>query len=228
MKNRRVTYIYAFKKLKDNILKTIRETYKKYRNIMPDMEFEVLVNDKKEIIEYLLGQGLTIIDSGSEYILEEVVNSSDLKDLKIEKYDPKRADDYIEIIDNAFNPLREKMGKSLNYRKEHYNESIEKFNNSALKNNLFIFTKNSDIIGICFLEGNILDTIVINPRFQGNNYGSIILNYMSDYIINSKKYDKAFLYVVTQNERAHQFYLRNGYKLNAKYRVFNEGDNDDN
>lgn len=227
LKNKKITYIYAFSKLKDKIFKAVIETYNKYRNIMPDREFEVLVNDQKEIIEYFLDEGLFIIDSGSEYILEEIVNERDLEDLKIEKYDPKRAGEYIEIIDSAFNPLRKKMGKSLNYRKEHYDESIEKFNNSALKNSLFIFTKDNDIVGICFLDGNVLDTIVISPNFQGNNYGSVILNYMSDYIINVKKYNTVFLYVVTQNERAHQFYLRNGYKLNAKYRVLKE-DNDDN
>ena len=194
---------------------------------MPDREFEVLVNDQKEIIDYFLDEGLIIVDSGSEYILEEVVNKSDLKDLEIEKYDLNKASEYIEVIDSAFNPLREKMGKSLNYRREHYNESIEKFNNSALKNNLFIFTKDSDITGICFLEGNILDTLVINPKFQGSNYGSIILNYISDYILNKKRCNIIYLYVVTQNESAHRFYLKNGYKLNAKYRVLKE-DNDGN
>ncbi len=228
IKSQKIFYVYAFRKINKKILKKVKENYNKYGSMIPDREFEVLVNDQKQIIEYFLGEGLTIVDSGSEYVLESLTNSTDLDELIIEEYDFKRVDEYIEVIDTAFNPLREKIGKSLNYRKEHYNESVEKFNNSALKNNLFIFAKNSEIVGICFLDGNILDTIVINPKFQGNNYGSIILNYMSDYIINNKKYDTVFLYVITQNERAHKFYLKNGYKLNAKYRVLKEGYDEDN
>jgi len=218
----KVVYIFAFKKIKESILEFVKQCFEKYKYLIEGREYEIIVNDEQEIIDIFLDKDLKICDSGSEYRLRNLSKETNLLDLEVGKYDQDRIDEYIEVIDNAFNPLRKRMGKSLNYRKTHYKESVEKLNSSAIKKNLFIFTKSKEIVGICFLNANIIDTLVINPKFQGKNYGSVILNYIAHIIINKKRYKDVYLYVVTENEKAHKFYIKNGYELNAKYRVLKE------
>jgi len=220
--NQKVSFVYSFNKTNKRILKYIDNSFIGNNNLVKKKEYEILINENKEVLNLFKKYNLKLCDSGSEYKLDIIPEAVKLEGLKNVKYNPFRVDEYIRIIDEAFNPLRDKMGKSLNYRKSHYKESVEKFNSSAIKNNLFIFEKDGEIVGICFLNANVIDTLVINPSFQGQNYGSIILSYISHILTRKKGYAEVYLYVVAENERAKNFYLRNGYRINAKYRVLKE------
>lgn len=222
LNNQKAIYVYAFEKTNDKILAKVENTYRKYSNLFQDRNFEVLINDNQVLINLFLNKNLVLVDSGSEYILKEAKSKQALGDLKVEKYNFERIDEYIDIIDKAFNPLRIKTGEDLNYTKNHYQESLENFRNSALKDNLLIFTKQDQIIGIAMIRQNILDNLVVNPKFQGQGYGSIILSYISDLIINKRAYHQVYSYVITENERVHNFCLKNGYQVSAKYRVLKE------
>jgi ribosomal protein S18 acetylase RimI-like enzyme len=186
-------------------------------NLDPE-KYEIITNNNYELVEGFLKHGYREIDMGSEYQLNETSRYTD-ESINVQGYDESKVDQYIDLIDTCFNPLRMEMGKSINYRRRNFDKTVAEFKKFASNDSFITFYKDQ-LIGLALVDENRIDTLVINQGVQSNGYGSKALKYLSDLILNKRNYKCVKLNVVEKNKRAKKFYEKHGYKISAEYRVF--------
>lgn len=85
--------------------------------------------------------------------------------------------------------------------------SKEKINEDIKKGYVWILFKDKALVGTGSYKENHITRVYVSPDFQGNGYGSFIIQKLENKI--SDKYDKVFL---DASLPASQFYEKRGYK----------------
>ena len=75
--------------------------------------------------------------------------------------------------------------------------------------NVFLLTREGEIIGSVALKGQEIDDLIVNPKYQGQGYGKQLLLWALENI-NEKK---VVLHVAAWNERAVSLYKKYGFEI---------------
>ncbi|OOM78647.1 GNAT family N-acetyltransferase [Clostridium sp. BL-8] len=87
---------------------------------------------------------------------------------------------------------------------------------SEKKSNTFLLIGNDEIIGSVVIDGNEIDDLIVNPKYQGDGYGKELLLFAINYM-QKNKIEPIKLCVLKWNEKAVKFYKKYGFQcVNSK------------
>ena len=123
-------------------------------------------------------------------------------------------EDYINLLDLAFNPLQIKS-RSRTDRFRNSKGAVRQEMLEAAQNEQFVsFWRKGMLAGLYFGKGKILDIICVHPDLQNQGIGSYMLkNYKHG--MAKKALKKVYLYVIQENEKAIRFYLKNDFFISS-------------
>ncbi len=99
---------YCSKVRKNKVEEICNKISKIIEEVTPT-KYEIIINNNQALVEGLTNHGYRIIEMGSEYVLEKAKPyEGDM--FYIRSYEYKCAEEYIDLIDTCFNPLRKKNG----------------------------------------------------------------------------------------------------------------------
>ncbi|MDP8202684.1 MAG: GNAT family N-acetyltransferase [Candidatus Tenebribacter burtonii] len=131
---------------------------------------------------------------------------------------------YIHVLGKAFIPLRKSLGFEIpenfaadpNYAKKIF----EKTNKTG---SFYGYVVEGKIVGAAYAYGNDINSIGIDPEFQGKGYGRQLLRGTVNNMLS--KFKKVTLGVVEINTKSHKLYESEGFKVTSyrhNYKNFNE------
>lgn len=137
--------------------------------------------------------------------------------LECKTFEMEHADQYLELIDEAFTPLDLACNVEPNAMRRDRERSIESIEKVNEKDNFRAFWLDDALIGVYFLKNDVLNILAVHPRYQRQGYGKEILQFCLHHMINEKQIPEVYLYVIDKNEGAHHFYLNNGFTVTGCY-----------
>jgi GNAT superfamily N-acetyltransferase len=113
--------------------------------------------------------------------------------------------DYCMILNNAF---------SFQVPSNNLKDTI-KYMHDLSEKSYFIdsfksFWKENELVGFYWLNGNIVDKLVIKPDYQGLGYGTYLLTHAFKNIFSNSDYEYASLSCMLQNKNGLAFYRKHG------------------
>lgn len=75
--------------------------------------------------------------------------------------------------------------------------------------NVYLLIEQGEIIGSVALKGEEIDDLIVNPEYQGQGYGNVLLLWALQNI----QTDKVILHVAAWNERAVNLYKKYGFEI---------------
>ena len=196
----------------DNILKELISLYPQKKILF------YLPGENKNLINHIQGLGFKQDYLGYEFTLDTVHLKTELPFKQTPVFSRVYSEDcfeeYINLLDRAFNPLQIKSHSRTDYFKKNRENARQQMLDAARNKCFVAFWKNDKLAGLYYARENVLDIICVHPDLQDQGIGSFMLrNYVQD--MASRKTKKLFLYVIHENEKAVHFYLKNGFRLNS-------------
>lgn len=127
-------------------------------------------------------------------------------DIVLEKFRDGFYLEYKKIYNECFFDMR----KSLNIEPYNFYSKIEQLDNK--KQNIYLLWNESTLIGSVACNGNEIDDLIVNKRYQNNGVGKKLLLWAIRHIRNNND-EIIVLNVAKWNERALKLYLDNGFKI---------------
>lgn len=216
-----VSYVSFENDLKhDDVLKEIH-TYLKdiiKKRGKKDLYLNIYQNNES-IINYFRNYGFKKDTTGFEFRYSSSKPISFLMPLniKIRGYEEEKLNKYINVFDNAFNSLNLQENQEIDYYKNHRDSAKKMFLSSDKRGDFAAFWKNDNLLGISIIKDEYIQYIAVDREFQNKAYGTLILNYCLDKLINERKKSQVILKALACNSGAHRFYLRNGFQITGEY-----------
>lgn len=203
----RVSYDFDYKN-------TVIEICNSYFN--RGSENYLLINgNNKDVINYYLQNGFSMMypSFNMELIKSEFVYKEETIDLI--PYNLKDNEKYLELLGNAFTPIRKQLNlEPYNWHMNNQEECTKGFIESASKNQLFGYYAKNELIGVLEIVKNDIETIAIRNDYQGRGLGVNLLQKTINDIFN-KGYDKAVLAVLGGNEKATNLYEKLNFRIKS-------------
>ena len=140
------------------------------------------------------------------------------KEITMKTFEDRHSEKYLRLLDNAFRKQNIECGQEQDtYLNKYSTYQIKKMKASADDNCFYAFWIKDDLIGLCFFENNYLDTITVDPIFEGKGYGSKMMEaciYDRWFVKNDTD---IYLHTYIQNRRAQRLYLKHGFEVQGFY-----------
>ena len=180
-----------------------------------DKKIELVINGyNKKLLSQLLGVGFL---QDYSFLVYEYENTSpyiyENDNLNFKPYTKDHGDDFIKLLGEAFAPLRKDNDlKPYNWYAANQEIALKEFTDNAKKDEIYGMWDNGQLIGITIVEEDDIDILAVSIEHQGKGYGTRMLKYLLDQMINVKKMPKVYLGVATTNTGAQKLYKRHGFK----------------
>lgn len=125
-------------------------------------------------------------------------------DLQVVNYLDRYYERYKSIYNACFREMRLALGLSPNCCGTG-EQLFEK------RNDIYLLIENGDIAGSVTLDGNEIDGLIVNPEYRGKGYGKKLL-LCAVARLQSRGNEPICLHVAAWNERAVEFYKKNGFR----------------
>ena len=207
------------------ILKIIHEELNKILKIKGSKDIYLNINGyNPSIINYFRNYNFSQDSLGFEYCFSrlseniDTISTFNIRDgLTIKSYEEKNAYKYLELLDEAFRDLNIEC----NEEQEQFSKNGDKFiswlRRVDEKKNFGALWNNLDLVGVYILNDDCIDTIAVNPNYEGKGYGTQLIKYCLKNMIIDKKYEEVYLRVYFQNIKAQKFYLKNSFNVRGYY-----------
>lgn len=125
--------------------------------------------------------------------------------IEVVPYDVSYAKQYIQIYNACFYDMRKEYG----IRPYEFYQKESQLDNKS--NNCYLYIQNGEMIGSFILNGNEIDDLIVNPRYQGCGYGRLLLC-CAIAMLQEQKAFPIILHVAAKNEKAVHLYEKNGFE----------------
>lgn len=204
----------------ENVITYMTDTLSDIIEKKGNKDFYLNINgNNQEIISYFWKRGFSNDATGIQYkyILkssdkDEIQESILLDELEFRGYEEQYADQYIDLRDEAFNPLDTACGNKPDANRRNKEKVLEWLRDSDKEDNFGTFWLQGELVGLYVLYNDYLNSLAIHPKFQNKGYGSRILKFCINKMLNDKKYIEIYLNCLIQNKDAHKFYIKNGFE----------------
>ena len=89
--------------------------------------------------------------------------------------------------------------------------SIYDFKQKVLKKNgVTIKLRNGELVGNCFVRGNYIFHLVVNPKYRKNGYGALLIK-TAEKVIKQNGYDRAMLIPADNSPSLRKYYSSLGF-----------------
>jgi len=134
-------------------------------------------------------------------------------DLDVKPYDEVYLQEFINLLDDSFRPLRlENNIVPLDCYGSNLEESKSEFLELNEEGKIIGLWDKDVLIGVTITEGNEIDTIAISKEHQNKGYGRRVVNYLMNHLINEEKHKTIHLGVIASNKIAFDLYIKCGFK----------------
>ncbi|NHJ01323.1 MAG: N-acetyltransferase [Candidatus Heimdallarchaeota archaeon] len=141
-------------------------------------------------------------------------------DLCIKPFSENAFDQYINLLDDAFEELLLRNNRPLRPHSIHRKRILEGFKVSNELKNFYTLWNHNELIGLYILENNHIDMLAIHPRFQNMKYGTLLLKHSLNLLITDRKNGEVYLYIQKMNTKAQKFYQNRGFEEISEFMDF--------
>lgn len=123
--------------------------------------------------------------------------------IEMKPYSSKYQDEYKKIYNECYHEMREALGiEPYDFIQDDsfFNEGMDA---------VYILEEGNEIIGCVTLNGDEIDDLIVNCKYQGRGYGKKILLWALENICS----DRVILHVAEWNERAVYLYKKIGFEI---------------
>ena len=119
---------------------------------------------------------------------------------------------YIHILGKAFIPIRKSLGfETPDYFKANPDDAKKTFEETNKTNSFYGYVVDGNIIGAAYAYDNDIESIGIDPEYQGKGFGRQLLRGAVSRILN--RYEEVTIGVVEINTKAYKLYMSEGFKV---------------
>lgn len=143
--------------------------------------------------------------------------SNTLTTLTCKPFEPDKFEQYISLLDAAFNPLLLAQGNTTNAFLRGKDSLLTHLMECQQRDDFFAFWQAEQLVGLYYCHEDVIETIAVHPAFQKRGYGGMLLNHAIRHIRAVKGYPEAFLFVLTHNQQALKLYLQHGFEISGHF-----------
>lgn len=201
----------------ENIIESIENEINYISNFKKSL-FLNMNNENQNIVKYFLNNNFIPDMFGIEFRFDKENYQKTNKDdsIMFAKLDESKMDEYIHLLDEAFNPIDAKKGIVNHFSKNKEQTTRDLILDNNYNNFKAMFYK-GELIGMCILYENYIKDLVIKPIMQKKGFGKLLLNECLDILFNERGNNCVYLRTETTNENAINFYLSNGFQITGNF-----------
>lgn len=174
--------------------------------------------DQQEMQVFLRRHGFKQDSLGYEMVCSGVRDRlSGFDDLALRSYQADYFEQYLQLLDCAFNPLIERSGGQTDAFSRQRTALQDRLEEKARKESFVSLWQGDTLIGIYERREDLIEVLAIAPAYQGKGYGTFLLQAATEQIIQRCGYSQAYLQVTVSNQSARRLYQRLGFKISGYY-----------
>ncbi len=180
--------------------------------------FYNLRGDNVSLTQGLRQQGFNRDTLGYELVCDQVQAAPvDLGELAPKAFDDSSFEAVVSLLDSAFNPLTERAGGSRNSFSRGRESLQQRLEEKSVSGDFWSFWLQEDLIGVTYFSGDVIEVLAVHPQHQGRGFGALMLKHAVQWLIHTKGFPAAYLFVVAENPQAKRFYHRHGFEESGFY-----------
>ncbi len=132
-------------------------------------------------------------------------------------YEPEHFQDYVRLLDGAFNPLLERTGGKTNAFDRGKDSLQERLAARSMSGDFVALWQDEVLVGLYYLTDDVIDVLAVHPGYQNRGFGGVLLRHALYRLLVEHTFPKAYLFVVLANAEAKRMYLRHGFRISGHY-----------
>lgn len=149
--------------------------------------------------------------------LERIKNFKLIDYLRVKEFEEENVYKYFELLDDAFRNQNIECNEETDVYKNLSQKDIDWLKRVNTRGDFKAFWNGDNLIGLYILNNKCLDTLAVNPEYEGNGYGNQILKHCLKYMMLDKEYNEIYLRVYYSNKKAQKLYIKSGFEMRGFY-----------
>lgn len=174
--------------------------------------------DNALLVAHLWARGFRSDTVGYEMCCTRMLDGLDNREgLTLCGYAQEHFDDYVSVLDGAFNPLMARTGGQADAFLRSRESLRKKLAERGTKGDFLALWKGHRLIGVVYVTEDVIEVLAVAPPFQNQGYGGILIRQAVRRLLQDHGYPAAYLFVVSANQAAKRMYLRQGFRVTGYF-----------